>query len=135
MWLCPKCGRNFKNTNQTHYCGEIKTIDDYIADQPEEIKAILTKIRETIREAAPNAIERISWRMPTFWQGENLIHFAAFTNHIGIYPGDMTDSPFEARLAGYRRTKGAIQFRLDKPIDYALISDITRWRVSCVKTK
>ena len=135
MWQCPKCGRSFKNTDQTHYCGNINTIDDYIADQPEEIKPVLMKIRETIREAAPDATERMSWQMPTFWQGENLIHFAAFTNHIGIYPGDMTDSPFETRLAGYRRTKGAIRFPLGKPIDYALISDITRWRVSCAAEK
>jgi len=135
MWLCPKCGWNFKNTNQTHYCNDINTIDDYIADQPEEIKPILIKIRETIREAAPDAAEKISWQMPTFRQGENLIHFAAFINHIGIYPGDMTDSPFKARLAGYRRTKGAIRFPLDKSVDYELISDITKWRVSCVKEK
>ena len=68
-----------------------------------------------------------------FWQGENLIHFAAFKKYLGIYPGDMSLSPFDERLAGYHRTKGAIQFPYDKPIDYELIADITRWRESCME--
>ena len=135
MWECPKCNRKFQNTNQNHFCGKISTIDEYIVDQPAEVRETLSKIRETILEAAPDAKEKISWGMPTFWQGENLIHFAANKKHIGIYPGDMTDSPFEGRLEKYRRTKGAIQLPLDKPIDYGLIADITRWRVSCVGEK
>ena len=132
MWQCPVCFREFKNMNQDHYCGKVGSIDDYIIRQPTEIQPILHKIRETIRDAAPDAKEKISWNMPTFWQGENLIHFAAFKKHIGIYPGDITKFPFDERLSGYKRTKGAIQFPLDKPIDYELIADITRWRVSCV---
>ena len=135
MWRCPKCGREFQNLNQEHYCGKIETIDEYIAGQPEEARPRLRKIRETIRKAAPDAKEKIAWQMPTFWQHENLIHFAAFKKHIGIYPGDLTLSPFAGRLAGYRRTKGAIQMPFDKPIDYELILDITRWRVSCVEGK
>jgi len=135
MWKCPKCDREFKNTNQGHSCGIIDTIDHYIADQPAEIQPLLHKVREVIRAAAPDAKDKISWRMPTFWQGENLIHFAAFKKHIGIYPGDLTLAPFDARLAGYHRSKGAIQFPLGKPIDYGLIADITRWRVLCVKEK
>jgi uncharacterized protein YdhG (YjbR/CyaY superfamily) len=135
MWQCPKCGREFKNTNQDHYCGQINTIDEYIADQPDEVQPILQGIRETIRASAPNATEKISWRMPTFWQGENLIHFAAFKKHIGIYPGDLTLVPFEERLVGYRRTKGAIQFPISEPIDHALIADLTAWRLSCVESK
>ena len=133
MWRCPICGREFKNANQSHYCGDKPAdIDGYIAAQPDDVRAILTKIRETIRAAAPDAIEKISWGMPTFWQGENLIHFAAFKKHIGIYPGDLTYAPFGERLTGYRRTRGAIQFPYDKPVDFGLIADITRWRVSCV---
>jgi len=133
MWKCPKCGREFKKTNQDHYCGEKPAnIDEYIAAQPEDVQAVLSKVRETIRAAAPDAIEKISWSMPTFWQGGNLIHFAAFQRHIGIYPGDLTHSPFDERLLDYKRTKGAIQFPYDKPIDFDLIADITRWRVSCV---
>ena len=134
LWKCPKCGREFKNKNQDHYCGEKPvSIDEYIAAQTEDVQAVLISVRETIRAAAPDSMEKISWSMSTFWQGENLIHFAAFKKHIGIYPGDMTNSPFDERLTGYRRTKGAIQFPLDKPIDYELISDITRWRVACVE--
>lgn len=133
MWKCEKCRREFKNINQDHYCGEApKTIDEYIEAQPEDVRPILVKIRETIRAAAPNATEKISWRMPTFWQGENLIHFAAFKRHISIFPGDLSLAPFKERLAGYLSKKGTVQFPYDKPIDYELITDITRWRVSCV---
>ena len=113
----------------------MNTIDEYIAEQPEEIRPILQKIRETIRGVFPDATEKISWRMPTFWQGENLIHFAAFKKHIGLYPGEITHAPFKDRLKGYHTSKGAIQFPLDKPIDYGLIEDITRWRLSCLQPK
>lgn len=84
MWQCPKCGRNFKNTMQSHYCGKVETIDQYISEQAEAVQPILNKIREVIRAAAPDAIEKISYQMPTFWQGKNLIHFAAFKKHISI---------------------------------------------------
>ena len=134
MWKCNKCGREFKKTNQDHYCGaKPANIDGYIAAQPEDVQAVLAKIRETIHAAAPDAIEKISWSMPTFWQGENLIHFAAFKKHIGIYPGDLTHCPFSERLSSYKSTKGALQFPYDKPFDFDLIADITRWRVSCVE--
>jgi len=135
MWKCPKCGREFKNTNQEHYCCKVNAIDEYIAGQPAEVRPILAGIRETIRAAAPNATEKISWQMPTFWQGENLIHFAAFKKHIGIYPGDLSLAPFKERLDGYHRTKGAIQFPFDQPVDFELITDITCWRVACVEEK
>ena len=129
MWKCPKCGREFKDTNQDHYCGKISTIDEYIAEQPAEVQKILKKVRKTIHKAAPNAIEKISWRMPTFWQRENLIHFAAFKNHIGLFPGEVNRIPFKQRLKGYETTKGSIHFPLDKPIDCDLITDITHFRV------
>jgi uncharacterized protein YdhG (YjbR/CyaY superfamily) len=70
--------------------------------------------------------------MPTFWQRENLIHFAAFKHHIGIYPGGEAVGVFANRLTAYKTSKGAIQLPLDKPIDHALIADITRWRVEQV---
>ena len=116
-------------------CARITTIDEYIAGQPAEVQPLLHKIRTVIRKAAPNATEKIAWQMPTFWQGKNLIHFAVFKKHIGIYPGDLTHAPFEERLVCYKKTKGAIQFPLDKPIDYKLIADITAWRLSCVGRK
>ncbi|MGF7004090.1 uncharacterized protein YdhG (YjbR/CyaY superfamily) [Lachnospiraceae bacterium PF1-21] len=133
MWKCEKCGREFKNQNQDHYCGKVETIDQYISEQSEEVQPILHKVRETIRKAAPEATEKISWSMPTFWQQENLIHFAAFKKHIGIYPGDLSLLTFADRLKEYKHSKGAIQLPLDKPIDYKLIEDITKWRVKTVE--
>jgi uncharacterized protein YdhG (YjbR/CyaY superfamily) len=134
MWECPKCARTFKNTNQNHFCEAEKSesIDDYIAEQAEEVRPILEKVREVIREAAPNAKEKISWKMPTFWQGENLVHFCAQTKHLGIYPGviENLSDELRQRLDGYKTTKGAIQFPYNKPIDYELIADITKWHVS-----
>lgn len=133
MWKCENCGREFTKADQNHFCGKSPTtIDEYIEAQKYEVRAILTKVRETIRKEAPDAIEKISWQMPTYWQGENLIHFAAFKKHIGIYPGDLTQTPFIDRLEGYYFTKGAIQFPLDKPIDYNLIAEIARYRVEKV---
>lgn len=135
MWKCPKCEREFKNENQDHYCGKVETIDAYISEQPEDVQIILRKVRETIRAAAPDAAEKISWQMPTFWQGENLIHFASFKKHLGIYPGDLSLAPFTERLEGYQHSKGAIQFPYHKPIDYDFIAEITRWRVEQAENK
>jgi len=135
MWQCPTCGRSFKNINQDHYCGKVETIDDYILEQAEDVQPLLRKIRETIRNAAPEATERISWQMPTFWQGENLIHFAAFKKHIGIYPGGEATVFFADKLTAYKTAKGTIQLPLNQPLPYDLIAEITRWRVVCAKEK
>lgn len=129
MWKCPKCGREFSNAEQDHFCVKPNSIDEYIAAQPEDVQPLLQSIRETIRAAAPKATEKISWRMPTFRQGGNLIHFAAFKKHIGLYPGGEATTEFAGRLAGYKTSKGAIQLPLGKPIDYELIADIVRWGV------
>ena len=135
MWECPKCGKMFKNKNQNHSCDKSDTIDEYIAGQVEEIKPILHKVREIIRDAAPNAKEKISWQMPTFWQGENLIHFCAQKKHLGIYPGALKNLPQDltGRLEKYKTTKGAIQLPYNSPIDYELIADIARWRALCIE--
>ena len=135
MWQCPKCERTFKSENQHHFCGKLETIDQYIAEQAEEARPILSQIREVIKAAAPNADERISWQMPTFWQGENLIHFAAFKKHVSIFPGGEATAVFADRLAGYKVAKGTIQFPLDGPIPYDIIEEITRWRVAVAKGK
>jgi uncharacterized protein YdhG (YjbR/CyaY superfamily) len=135
MWQCPKCNREFKNTEQDHYCGKIETIDQYIFEQAEEVQPILRKIREVIRAAAPIASEKISWQMPTFWQGENLIHFAAFKNHVSIFPGGEASTVFADKLVDYKVAKGTIRFTLNKPLPYEIIEEITRWRVSCVEDK
>lgn len=135
QWKCPECGREFQNTDQSHYCVKPSAIDEYLAAQPLAVQPLLQRVRETIHAAAPDAIEKISWRMPTFWQGENLVHFAAFQKHIGLYPGGEAVGVFAERLEGYKTSKGAIQFPLDQPIDEELIADIVRWRVKQAEEK
>ena len=134
MWICDKCGREFKNKNQEHYCGKFTTIDEYISAQEIEIQPILHKVRSVIRKNAPNATEKISWNMPTFWQKENLIHFAAFKKHLGIYPGDITLLPFSEKLKNSKHTKGAIQFPYNEKIDYDFIADIVKYKIHLLKT-
>ena len=111
------------------------TIDEYIALFPEEIQKILVQIRAVIREAAPEAVEKISYRMPTFHQKENLVHFAVMKNHIGFYPGAEGVAAFAAELGEYQTSKGAIRFHLGKAIPYPLIAKITRFRVRAVTPK
>jgi len=128
MWKCDKCGKEFKNTNQDHYCSEKpKTIDDYISMQSEELWPLLNQIRDTIREALPYAEERISWSMPTYWNKQNIIHFAAFKKHIGLYPGDKAVDHFSEKLTEYKTSKGAVQFPYSKPLPLELITEIAKW--------
>ena len=128
MWNCPKCGRSFKNTNQDHYCGEApKTIEEYIDRQAPEIQFYLRQVNEVIRSALPDAAEKISWSMPTYWKKHNLIQFAAFKKHIGLYPGPEAVTAFADRLQEYKTSKGAIQFPYAKPIPLGLIEEIAVW--------
>ena len=106
-----------------------KDIDEYIAHQPKEVQVILQKIRETIRKAAPGAKESISYQIPTFKMGRNLVHFAAFREHISFFPSSSGVEKFKQELAGYTTSKGTIQFPLGKPIPYGLITKITKFRV------
>lgn len=110
-----------------------ETIDTYISKFPPEIQTILSRLREVIHQAAPDAIEKISYQMPTFWQNGNLVHFAAFKNHIGFYPTPEGITGFKDELSVYKNAKGSVQFPLDKPIPYDLISRIVRFRVTGVK--
>ena len=107
-----------------------KNIDEYIAGFPPEIQEILEKIRLTIRKAAPKAEEAISYMMPTFKLHGNLVHFAAFKNHIGLYPAPSGIDAFREELAVYEGGKGTIRFPLDKPIPYPLISKIVKFRAT-----
>jgi uncharacterized protein YdhG (YjbR/CyaY superfamily) len=128
MWKCPKCGREFASTNQSHYCGDaIKTIDEYISMQPENIKPYLNQVRDTIRAALPDAEERISWKMPTFWKKHNLIHFAGQTKHVGIYPGEKAIEHFADKLTEYKTSKGTLQLPYSKPLPLDLIAEIAKW--------
>ncbi|KOR89200.1 iron chaperone [Paenibacillus solani] len=106
-----------------------ESIDHYISTFPADIQEILESIRRVIREAAPEANEKIGYQMPTYWQQGNVVHFAAFKNHIGFYPAPSGISEFEQELAPYITGKGTIQFPLGKPIPYDLITKIVKFRV------
>lgn len=106
------------------------TISDYIAGFPQEVQAMLEKLRQTIRDAAPDATEKISYQMPTYYLNGNLVHFAAYANHIGFYPTPSAIVAFEAELKQYKTSKGAIQFPLDTPLPLALITKIVKYRVA-----
>jgi len=106
-----------------------KNIDEYIASFPPEVQAILEKIRLTIRKAAPGAEETIKYQMPTFTLHGNLVYFAAFKTHIGFYPIPTGIEKFKKELAPYKQGKGSVQFPLDQPIPYGLISKIVKFRV------
>jgi uncharacterized protein YdhG (YjbR/CyaY superfamily) len=106
-----------------------KTIDEYIAGFPQDIQEILEKIRVTIREAAPDAEETISYQIPTFTLKGYLVHFAAFKKHIGFYPTPTGIEAFRKELSAYQAAKGSVRFPLDKPIPFALISEIVKFRV------
>lgn len=128
MWECPKCGRKFRNTNQDHYCGAApQTIEEYIARQPVETQSYLRQIAETIHLALPDAVQKISWSMPTYWKKRNLIQFAAFKRHIGLYPGPEAVAAFAEQLKECETSKGTIRFSYNKPLPLALIAEIAAW--------
>ena len=104
-------------------------VDAYIATFPPEVQARLQAVRGAIRALAPRAEERISYGIPTFWQGRNVIHYAAFARHIGLYPGAAAIEMFGDELAPYRHARGSIQFPLQQPLPMALIQRLTAWCV------
>jgi uncharacterized protein YdhG (YjbR/CyaY superfamily) len=106
-----------------------KNIDEYIAGFPSVVGEILQKIRSTIRKVAPGAEETISYQIPTFRLHGNLIYFAAYKNHIGLYPAPRGVAEFKEVLSAYEGGKGTIRFPLDKPIPLRLISKIVKYRV------
>jgi len=109
---------------------QYKTIDEYINTFPADVRAILQKMRQTISKAAPGAVEAISYQMPTFkLNSKNLVHFAAWKGHIGFYPTPSGTASFQKELAPYKKSKGSVQFPLDKPIPYRLVKQIVAFRV------
>ena len=103
------------------------TIQEYIHTQDSTIQPRLLAIYDTIRTAIPDALERLSWGMPTFWKGRNIIHFASAKKHIGLYPGPEAIEAFADQLAGYKTSKGAIQLPNSKELPMELIAEIARW--------
>ncbi len=114
----------------------ISPIDTYISAFPPATQAILAQVRATIRAAAPEAVEVMSYGIPTFDLGKvHLIHFAAFKSHIGLYATPTGHEAFAAELAVYKQGKGSVQFPLDQPMPLDLIGRIARWRVSAVQAE
>ncbi len=108
---------------------DFNTIDEYIAMFPEDIQAKLSELRAAIAAEAPQAVENISYAMPTFYLEGNLVHFAAFKHHIGFYPAPTGIEKFRQDLSAYKVSKGAVQFSLDQPLPLDLIRRIVRYRV------
>ena len=107
----------------------VTTIDEYIETFPIDVQKILQQIRRTIKSSAPNAEEAISYMIPTFKLQGNLVHFAAYKNHIGFYPASSGVRTFAKELTPYKTSKGAIQFPIDQPVPLALIRKIVKFRV------
>lgn len=105
------------------------TIDEYIATFPEDIQKKLQQMRLTIQTVAPQATEKISYQMPTFYLNGNLVHFAAFKNHIGFYPVPTSIEKFKEQLSPYKSSKGGVQFPLNEELPLNLIKQIVNFRV------
>ncbi|MFZ4101097.1 MAG: iron chaperone [Sphingobacterium thalpophilum] len=106
-----------------------ETIDEYISLHPPKVQELLEKIRMVIKKAAPDAIEAIKYQIPTFVLNGNLVHFGAYKNHIGFYPGPSGITVFKQELSVYESGKGSIQFPLDKEIPFDMIGRIVQFRV------
>lgn len=107
-----------------------ESIDEYILKFPPETQEILNMLRKVIKESAPDAKEKISYQMPTFVLHGNLVHFAAYKNHIGFYPTPSGIEAFKHELSEYKGAKGSVQFPIEKPLPYQLISKIVKFRVA-----
>ncbi len=130
MWKCPKCGRTFKNENQSHYCGKApETVEEYILAQDEGIRGQLRQVQTVLVSRLPDAKEKISWSMPTYWKDHNIIHFAAQKKHIGLYPGPEAVEFFSDKLdqAGLKYSKGSIQIPYSDQLPLELIAEIADW--------
>ena len=104
-------------------------IDEYIINFPADVQVLLQKVRQTIHETAPEATEKISYGIPTFYLHGNLVHFGGFKNHIGFFPASSGVARFKDELEKYATTKGTVQFPLEAPIPFDLITRIVEFRV------
>ena len=129
MWICPDCGRSFKRTNQSHYCGKAPaTIDEYIVRQSQDIQPFLIELRNVIHQAIPEAEETISWSVPA-WKRKNshVIRFSVNKDHIGLYIEEDAITRFKERLKGFETDKGVIRLKPDQTLPSSLIADIAKW--------
>jgi uncharacterized protein YdhG (YjbR/CyaY superfamily) len=112
-----------------------QTIDEYVKTFPKNIQKILGTVRQAIKKSAPAAEEAISYQIPTFKLKGNLVHFAAFKNHIGFYPGAEAIKVFQKKISSYKSSKGTIQFPIDRPMPLTLISKIVEYRAKVNSSK
>ena len=128
MWTCPKCGREFKRTNQGHYCGKApETIDEYIASQPAEAQKHLVELRKVIHSCVPDVKERIAWSMPYFGKKEKSISMAACKKHISFYVDAEAMEYFLRQGADFAVKKNAIYLPYDKELPVEILETIVRY--------
>lgn len=113
----------------TKETSSISPIDDYILQFPDSVQSTLRELKRVILEAAPDSLEKISYAMPTFYlHGGNLVHFAAYKGHIGFYPSSSGIEKFKTEISNYKWSKGAVQFPINEPLPFDLISRIVKFR-------
>lgn len=108
---------------------QAKTIDAFIAGYPADVQTKLQELRQAVSDSAPDATEKISYGIPTFYLKGNLVHFSAYPSHIGFYPGALAIKHFAKQLESYQTSKGTVQFPIDKPLPLPLIEEVVRFRV------
>lgn len=128
MWVCPKCGREFKRNNQSHYCGEApKTIEEWIIQQEQPLQDYFQKLHHVILDAIPDIKQRIAWSMPTYGEKEIVVQFSACKNHASLYVGEKAIEHFSTDLRGYECKKSAVYLQYNRPIPEALIAKMVKW--------
>lgn len=128
MWKCPKCGREFRRTNQDHYCGSApETVLEYIDSQPLETRSHLAELAAAIRDRVPCVSECILWSMPYYKKGEKSVSFAAFKKHVSFYVGVEAIAEFSSELTEFVTKKNAIYFPYSKALPIRLIVEIAQW--------
>lgn len=131
MWICPKCGREFKRTNQGHYCGEApKTVLEYINSQPVETHSHLTEMMMILQSSVPGIKEHILWSMPYYEKEGKSLSFSACKKHISFYVGIESIEKFSSELTEFVTKKNAIYFPYDKALPTKLIENIAKWYLS-----
>lgn len=125
MWKCPKCGREFKKTNQGHYCGKApETVDEYTEQQIPEAKEHITNLRNIIKKCVPEVSEYISWSMPYYEKNGQKISFAACKTYISFYPGAEILEKFSSELTGFTIKKNALHLPYKKDLPEKMIKEI-----------
>ncbi len=125
MWICPKCGREFKRTNQGHYCGKApESVEEYIKSQPAEAQAHLIELRHIICSSVPGVRERIAWSMPMYEKNRHSVSFAACKNHISFYANMEVLKIFKLQLSGFDIKKNAVYLPYDKGLPMKVIENI-----------